>query len=350
MAPARPPPPSRPVPGPGAPPPRDVPRPADDYAPARWLPGAHAMTVFASVGRVLPRLAVRRERWELPDGDFLDLDRTTGLPPDAPLAVLCHGLEGSSTAPYVRGLARALAERGVASLALNFRTCGGEPNRLARTYHSGETGDLAHVVERLAAERPGRALLVAGFSLGGNVVVKYLGERGDALPAALRGGAAISVPFDLAAASRRLDGPGRLMWIYRERFIRRLRRKAARKAATHPGTFDAAAVARATTFAEFDELMTAPLHGFASRDDYYARASSGQFLPGVRRPLLALSAADDPMVPEASLPVALAAASPAVRLVVTAQGGHTAFVDGLPLRPGFWAERTAADYLASLAF
>jgi len=321
----------------------------EPFRPAPLLGHPDVQTIYASLWRPRPGPPVARERWELPDGDFLELDRTTGLPPDAPLAVLCHGLEGSSTAPYVRGLARALAARGVASLALNFRTCGGQPNRLARTYHSGETGDLAHVVERLAAERPGRALLVAGFSLGGNVVVKYLGERGDALPAPLRGGAAISVPFDLAAASRRLDGPGRLLWLYRERFIRRLRRKAAQKGASHPGTFDAAAVARATTFAEFDELMTAPLHGFASRDDYYARASSGQFLPGVRRPLLALSAADDPMVPGETLPVALAAANPAVRLVVAAHGGHTAFVDGLPLRPGFWAERTAADYLAELS-
>lgn len=320
----------------------------EPFRPAPLLAHPDAQTIYASLWRPRPGPPVARERWELPDGDFLDLDRTTGLPPEAPLAVLCHGLEGSSAASYVRGLALALARRGVASLALNFRTCGGEPNRLARTYHSGETGDLAHVVERLAAERPGRPLVVAGFSLGGNVVVKYLGERGDALPAPLRGGAAISVPFDLAASSRRLDGPGRVMWIYRERFIRRLRRKAAAKAAAHPGTFDAAAAARATTFAEFDELMTAPLHGFASRHDYYARCSSGPFLPGVRRPLLALSAADDPMVPAEALPVRAAAANPAVRLVVTAQGGHTAFVDGWPVRPGFWAERTAADYLAGL--
>jgi len=321
----------------------------EPFTPAPLLGHPDAQTIFANLWRPRPGPPVARERWELPDGDFLDLDRTTGLPPEAPLAVLCHGLEGSSTAPYVRGLARALWVRGVASLSLNFRTCGGQPNRLARSYHSGETGDLAHVVARLAAERPGRALLVAGFSLGGNVVVKYLGERGDALPAALRGGAALSVPFDLAASSRRLDGPGRLMWIYRERFLRRLRRKAAWKAAAHPGTFDAAAAARATTFAEFDALMTAPLHGFASRDDYYARSSSAQFLPGVRRPLLALSAADDPMVPAETLPLALAAANPAVRLVVTAHGGHTAFVDGWPLRPGFWGERTAADYLSELS-
>jgi hypothetical protein len=204
------------------------------------------------------------------------------------------------------------------------------------------------VVERLAAERPGRAVVLAGFSLGGNVVAKYLGERGDRLPGEVRGGAVVSVPFDLAASSRCIDGPGALMRLYRERFMRRLRRKALAKARLHPGWYDPAAVARAARFAEFDELVTAPLHGFASRDDYYARSSAGAWLPGVRRPLLCLSAADDPMVPAASLPVAAARGNPAVELRVTARGGHTGFVDGWPLRPGFWAERTAAGYLAAL--
>jgi predicted alpha/beta-fold hydrolase len=318
------------------------------FRPAPLLGHPDAQTIFANLWRPRPGPPVARQRWELPDGDFLDLDRATGLPPDAPVAVLCHGLEGSSEAPYVRGLARALRARGVAALSLNFRSCGPELNRLPRTYHSGETTDLAHVVERLAAEQPGRPVVVAGFSLGGNVVVKYLGERGDRLPGALRGGAALSVPFDLAASGRVLDGPGPAMWVYRRRFMRRLVRKALAKGRQHPGRYDPAEVARATTFAQFDELVTAPVHGFASRADYYARSSSGQFVAGVRRPLLLLSAADDPMVPEPSHPVAAARANPAVTLTVTRQGGHTGFVDGSPLRPGFWGERTAADYLAAL--
>jgi len=318
------------------------------FEPPRLLRQADAQTIYANLWRPRPGPAWRRERWELGDGDYLDLDRCEGAGPGAPVAVLCHGLEGSSRAPYLRGLARALQARGLAVAALNFRTCGGAINRLARTYHSGETGDLGEVVARLVAERPGRKVVVAGFSLGGNVVSKWLGERGDDLPAEVRGGAVISVPFDLAACGRRIDGPGLFCWLYRERFMRRLRRKAAAKARQHPGRFDAAAVARATTFGEFDELVTAPLHGFASRDDYYARASAGQYLAGVRRPLLALASADDPMVPEDSLPREAAAANPAVRLVVTARGGHTGFVDGTPWRPGFWAERVAAGYLASL--
>jgi predicted alpha/beta-fold hydrolase len=318
------------------------------FRPAPLLGHPDAQTIFANLWRPRPGPPVERERWELPDGDFLDLARATGLPPDAPVAVLCHGLEGSSAAPYVRGLARALHRRGVAALCLDFRSCGPELNRLPRTYHSGETTDLAYLVDRLAAERPGRPVVVAGFSLGGNVVVKYLGERGDRLPAALRGGAAVSVPFDLAASGRALDGPGPLTWIYRQRFLRRLVRKALAKARQHPGRYDPAAVARATTFAQFDELVTAPVHNFASRDDYYARSSSGQFVSGVRRPLLLLSAADDPMVPAASHPVAAARGNPAVTFEVTDRGGHTAFVDGSLLRPGFWGERVVADYLAAL--
>jgi predicted alpha/beta-fold hydrolase len=234
-------------------------------------------------------------------------------------------------------------------VALNFRTCGGEPNRLLRSYHSGETTDLGEVVRRLLLERPGRPLVVAGFSLGGNVVTKWLGEHGDTLPPEVRGGAAVSVPFDLAACQRRIDGPGRIMWIYRERFMGRLRRKAAGKARRFPGRLDAAALASATTFAEYDQLMTAPVHGFASRDDYYQRCSAGRFVAGIRRPYLAISAADDPMVPAESLPVAAAEANPAVRLLITPHGGHTAFVDGSPLRPGFWAERAVAGFLAAVA-
>jgi hypothetical protein len=198
-------------------------------------------------------------------------------------------------------------------------------------------------------ERPSRAVVVAGFSLGGNVVTKWLGEHGEGLAPQVRGGAAISVPFDLGACQRRVDGPGRIMWIYRERFMRRLRRKAALKARQFPGLLDAAALARATTFAEYDELVTAPTHGFASRDDYYRRSSAGRFLAGIRRPYLAVSAADDPLVPAESLPVAAAEANPAVRLLVTPHGGHTGFVDGTPLRPGFWAERIVADFLAGIA-
>ena len=156
------------------------------FTPAPLLGHPDAQTVFANLWRPRPGPPVVRVRWELEDGDFLDLDRAEGPTPEAPVAVLCHGLEGSSGAPYLRGLSRALVARGLAVAALNDRTCGGEPNRLLRSYHSGETTDLGEVVRRLLAERPGRPLVVAGFSLGGNVVTKWLGEHGDALPPEVR--------------------------------------------------------------------------------------------------------------------------------------------------------------------
>jgi predicted alpha/beta-fold hydrolase len=320
-----------------------------EYVPARFLRGAHPMTVFAGVARVLPRPRAARERWELPDGDFLDVDRFPGSSPDAPLLVVCHGLEGSSRAPYVRGLVALARARALGALAINFRGCSGVPNRLLRSYHSGDTGDLAHVVERLASERPGRALVLAGFSLGGNVVVKYLGERGDDLPPEVRAAAAISVPFDLAQSARAIDGPGFWSWVYRGRFLRGLRAKALAKARRFPGRLDAAAIRAASTFSAFDAAVTAPLHGFPSAEVYWETQSSGRFIGGVRRPLLAISSLDDPIVPGATLPVEAARANPSVTLVVTDAGGHVAFVGGSLFWPSFWAEARAIEFLAGAA-
>jgi predicted alpha/beta-fold hydrolase len=261
--------------------------------------------------------------------------------------VVLHGLEGSSSAPYVRGLVALALSRGLAVVALNFRGCSGQPNRLLRNYHSGETGDLALVVGRLAAERPGRPIALAGFSLGGNVVVKYLGERGEDLPGEVRAAAAISVPFDLERAARAIDGPGFWSWVYRERFLRRLRAKALEKAARFPSALDVAAVTRARTFVEFDELVTARVFGFRSAEEYWRTCSSARFLPGVRRPLLALSSTDDPIVPADTIPVEAARANPHVTLEVTPAGGHVGFVGGWPFWPSFWAERRAVDFVAA---
>lgn len=312
---------------------------------AAWLPGPHLGTVYASVARPFPRPPFRRERWELPDGDFLDVDRLDGPRSGAPLLVISHGLEGSSRAAYVRGLAAAGARGGFAVAAWNFRGCSGEPNRLLRQYHSGETGDLAAVVSRLAAEDPERPLLLAGFSLGGNQLVKWMGERGDDLSAAVRAAVAISVPFDLEACASALDGPGFWPLVYRERFLRQLRRKALRKAEDHPGSIDAAAVRRSRTFAEYDGLVTARLHGFASAQDYWRRCSAAGFVAAVRRDLLLLSADDDPLVPARSIPVAQARGNPWVTLEVTPGGGHVAFVGGSPVAPTFWAEERAVAFL-----
>ncbi len=316
------------------------------YAPARWLPGRHAMTVFAHLARLPLRLAPRRERWELDDGDFLDVDRHGD--PGAPTVVVLHGLEGSSRAPYVKRLVAAARARGLSAVAVNFRGCSGEPNRLPRLYHSGETGDLARVAARLAAEVPGRPLGLAGFSLGGNVVAKWLGERRDDLPPEVRAAAVVSAPFDLEACAAAMDASRGMGRLYRERFLRTLRAKALEKLRRFPGLpFDAPTVRRCRSFAAFDEAVTAPMNGFAGARDYWQRCSSGRFVRGVRRSLLAIASHDDPIVPTASLPLAAARANPALELEVHPVGGHVGFVAGPPWRFEFFAEERAASFLAA---
>ncbi|HET9597189.1 MAG TPA: alpha/beta fold hydrolase [Anaeromyxobacteraceae bacterium] len=316
------------------------------YRPARWLPGGDLMTVFAHVAGRPRGLRPRRERWELDDGDFLDVDRHGDG--EAPTVVALHGLEGSSRSPYVRRLAAAAQARGLAVAALNFRGCSGSPNRLRRLYHSGDTTDLARAVARLAAERPGRALAVVGFSLGGNVAAKWFAEGGAGLPAEVRAGAVVSAPLDLSRCADAIDGGRGIGWIYRERFLRTLRAKAVARLARFPDLpWEAAAVRACRTFRRYDDLVTAPLHGFGGVEDYYRRASSGPLLGGVRRPLLVLAADDDPIVPADVWPAARRSASPAVAFEVHARGGHVGFVSGPPWRIRFHAEERAIAFVAA---
>jgi predicted alpha/beta-fold hydrolase len=312
------------------------------FEPPRWLRGRHAQTVFGTLLRPGPRLPLRRERWELADGDFLDVDHLEG-PAAAPLLVVLHGLEGSSSSHYVRGLLAQARKRGWRGMALNFRSCSGEPNRLLRSYHSGETGDLTEAVRRVRAGSGPAPLLFAGCSLGGNVLVKWLGEQGA--EAKVRAAAAISVPFDLQQSARALDAPGAMSFVYRTRFLHSLKRKALEKARTFP-RIDAARVRSARTLFEFDEALTGPVHGFAGAEDYWAQSSSGPFVARVRVPLLLLSAEDDPFIPAACLPREAAAANPCVTLEIWPRGGHLGFVAG-PYLPWFWAEWRAAEFLAA---
>jgi hypothetical protein len=299
------------------------------------------MTIYASVVRAPARLPLRRERWELDDGDFVDVDRLEGRTAEAPLVLILHGLEGSSQAGYVRGTLAALAARGYAGVALNFRGCSGELNRLPRFYHSGDTGDLARAVAKLVAERPGRPLGVIGFSLGGNVTAKFLAERGDDLPAELLGAVSISPPFDLAACAHALDGPGFFAGIYRTRFLRSLRAKALAKAKRFPREVNAAAARRAKGFQDFDDAITAPLAGFPSAEVYWAKSSAGPLLMTVRRPLQVILADDDPFVPPFEVH-----GSPSVTVERHAHGGHVAFVEGNPWSITRYAEQRAVDVLA----
>jgi hypothetical protein len=259
-----------------------------------------------------------------------------------------HGLEGTPASHYVHALFDAASQRGWARDLLLFRTCGSRPNRKARSYHSGETSDLAFVIERLARESDA-PLVIVGVSLGGNVLLKYLGEQRGAVPSIVRGAAAISVPYDLARASRWIGrGFGR---IYERAFLKSLRLKAAAKATQFPGLVPIEPVLRADTLWDFDDHFTAPVHGFASAADYYARSSSLGFVGAVETPTLLVSAVDDPFLPAAVLDdVRLAVRdAPAIHVDFVPHGGHVGFTTGaLPWRAGAWAEQRAVDWLATL--
>jgi hypothetical protein len=294
-------------------------------------------------------VARRRERVVTPDGDFIDLDWLAGVSaPGAPLLLVLHGLEGSGRSHYAAGLLREAGARGWRAAVLNFRSCSGEMNRLPRFYHSGETGDLDFVVDRLVREEPGRVLYAVGVSLGGNVLLKWLGERGERAPGAMRGAVGISVPFDLAACAATLDRGFRRR-LYTANFLRTLRDKVARKARDHPGFVDVEAALAARTFAEYDAVVTAPLSGFADARDYWTQSSCGPWLANIRRPTLLLNALDDPFVPVHSLPDP--ARLPAhVRAEFPERGGHAGFIEGgVPWRVTSWAERRALDFLAGVS-
>jgi predicted alpha/beta-fold hydrolase len=320
------------------------------FRPAPGMANPHAQTIGGRYLRPRAPVPFRRERVETPDGDFLDLDfaelpGASWADADAPVTVILHGLEGCSRSGYVLQTMRELAGRGIRAAAMNFRTCGGEPNRLARFYHSGETGDLGFVLRLLAERYPGAPLLAVGFSLGGNVLLKYLGESGAAaLP---RAAVAVSVPFDLAAGARSLErGMGRL---YTGRFLRTLRRKYLQKRPLIGDAVDHGRVLAARTFREFDDAATAPLHGFRDADHYYASSSSAFHLAGIRVPTLLLHSADDPFLPADAIPRAAARENPCITAAFTEHGGHVGFVGGTPWAPEFWAEAEAARFLAGHA-
>ena len=290
----------------------------------------------------------RRERLPTRDGDFVDLDWLRApVAARAPILLILHGLEGSARSHYAVGLLAAAAERGWRAVTLNFRSCSGEPNRLPRFYHSGDTADLDDVVRVIAARDPGARVGAVGVSLGGNVLLKWLGEQGDRVPAQVAGAVGISVPFDLEACARVLDrGVPRLL--YTSNFMRTLRHKVRAKAKVYPDFVDVTAALRARTFADYDRIVTAPLHGFTDERDYWTRSSSGPFLGRIRRPVLLINALDDPFIPVASLP-ASAALPPGMQTEFTAHGGHAGFLEGaVPWRPRSWAEARAVGFLDPL--
>ena len=323
------------------------------FKPAWWLPGPHLQTLWTSLCRKPPQLQRRRERLWLADGDFLDLDWHGPHDAEASLVLVLHGLTGSSDSHYVLGLQQALATRGWASVALNWRGCSGEPNLLARGYHSGASDDLAETVRHLRAQRPLTPLYVVGYSLGGNVLLKYLGETGG--DSQIQGAAAVSVPFRLDQSADRL-GLG-FSRIYQAHFMNQMVAyvKTKQRLFAHKGMADRLATLEnlgplegMRTFWDFDGRFTAPLHGFSDAQDYYKRSSSRYFLGRIATPTLIIQAADDPFVFRHSLPEP-AELSPHIEFELHTHGGHVGFIDGSLRTPGYYLERRIPQWLATRA-
>jgi uncharacterized protein len=317
-----------------------------DYRAPGWLKGSHAQTIWPALYSPRPHVPYRRVRWETPDGDFIDLDWADPAPgPDLPLLVLFHGLEGCSSSHYAVALMDETVRRGWQGVVVHFRGCSGEPNRLARAYHSGDSAELDWILARIAAARDAAGehgpLFTVGVSLGANVLLKWLGERGDAA-GFVDAAVALSPPQDLRAGAMNLSrGFGR---VYGLNFLRSLKRKSLAKLDRHPGIYDRARLLASRDFFEFDDTVTAPIHGFAGAEDYWTRSSCRQFLPGIAVPTLVVNALNDPFLPASAL-AGPDEVSPQVRLEYPATGGHVGFVSGrFPGRLDWLPQRVFAHF------
>jgi uncharacterized protein len=309
----------------------------DDFRPAWGLWSGHAQSLFGVVARPRMTLPLRRERSETPDGDFIDLDHLDGEA-SAPTLLVLHGLEGSSAAGYVQLTLREAQRRGWNAVALNARGCSGEPNRLAAAYSSGDARDLAWVVGQTSGP-----LFAVGFSLGASVLLNFLAK--DAGASRIAAAVAVSTPFQLELAAKFLDSRTVLASRYRERFLPAMKAKALAKARHHPQHFDVHAIARTSRIRDFDHHVTARHFGFSSAEDYYAQCSTGPRLKDISTPTLLISSRDDALAPPA-LPADVTD-NPCLDVLLTRYGGHVGFASGSLLRPNFWVEPRAVEWLAA---
>jgi hypothetical protein len=319
------------------------------FIPTKWLPGGHVQTTFGRMLRRKDGIIFHRRRINTPDGDFLDLDfpEIAGylLPEGAPLVLLLHGLEGNARRSYACETYRRLAKLGVRSVGLNYRSCSGEMNRVARFYHSGATDDVALALATLADWFPNSKRGLIGFSLGANLTLKFLGEREFVGANWVKTAVAVSPSFDIKQ-SVDLLGKG-ISQLYTRYFLRSLRPKILAKADLLKDKIDLQTLLAARTFREFDNVGTAPLSGFQDADEYYEKCSSAQFLPRIQVPTLLLRALNDPLYAPDDVPYEAIAANPFLTAGITPQGGHMGFVEGHPGQFNCWAEQEATRFLAT---
>jgi predicted alpha/beta-fold hydrolase len=328
-----------------------------DYQAPVWLPGGHAQTIWSALyarRNHYPLKPLNRERWTTPDGDFIDIDKQGASRPDRPLLVLFHGLEGSSDSHYAKAFADWAAEQDINLALPHFRGCSGELNHAPRAYHSGDHEEIDWLLKRLRIEHQasgGQTLVAAGVSLGGNALMRWAGEHGQQACRQADAVASICSPLDLMQSGLAI-GRGLNRHIYTPMFLRSMKPKAMAKWAQHPGLFDKAALLKAKDLFSFDNIFTAPLHGFKDTEDYWRRASAKALMCDIRVPALALNTLNDPFVPAISLPRP-GDVSSSVKLWQPTQGGHVGFAQGrwpahvrvMPDAVGAWLLQTTGHRL-----
>lgn len=317
------------------------------FRPAWWLPGAHLPTVWGKKGRRQAQIHERVERWATPDGDHLSIARAGSVSSGRPHLLVLHGLEGTARSNYAQGLLAKARSLGWSADLLLFRSCDGEINRARRLYHSGETTDLDFVVRTLISRHPDMSLRLIGVSLGGNVLLKWLGEQGESLVSNVIRAAAVSAPFDLAAGSRYLECM--MGQKYVDHFMVSLKAKTLAKRALFPDLCDWAKLDSARTFWEFDDFVTGPVHGFADALEYYTKSSSMSLLTSIRCPTLLMNAEDDPFLPPDVLDRVrkLASNNDFLHLEFTKRGGHVGWVEGSLWAPRYYMEEKVITWLNS---
>ena len=312
------------------------------YKPPPFFKNSHIQTIYPSLFRKVNGIDYLRERIDTPDGDFIDLDWSRVSSEKA--VIVSHGLEGDSQRHYMRGIIKAFNKRGWDGIAFNYRGCSGEPNKLLRSYHSGATEDLHTVICHVLEQNRYTKLALVGFSLGGNLTIKYIGERGSALSPFIQVAAAISVPCDLASSASRLSEKSNT--IYTKRFIRLLKKKVKSKMQIMPGKINYDNFKTIKSLKDFDDLYTAPIHGFVNAEDYWSKCSCKQFISNITIPTLLINASDDPFLSKECYPLKESQKSEYFFLEMPKGGGHVGFVT-FNSEGEYWHETRVTSFVKS---
>ena len=303
-----------------------------------YLFNGHLQTIIPGLFREVKNIVYRRERIFTPDGDFLDLDWSENE--SKSLAILSHGLEGSADRPYIKGMVRAVNAAGLDALAWNFRSCGGEANKLLRSYHMGASDDLHLVVAHALGGKKYEQVHLIGFSMGGNITLHYLGKNPDEVPPEIKRAAVFSVPCHISSAAKKMASLENR--VYMQRFLKSLHRKLTDKLAMMPDEMNLEGYHQLKTFPEFDDRFTAPIHGFKSAEDYYESCSSRQYLSQIRIPTLLVNAQNDPFLSPECFPVPEAEANPNFYLEMPRHGGHVGFTESFRKNKYYYDQRAMA--------